>query len=156
VRNAFYGVTLSKILPRLGWAKPLVAHLVIDETTAMAVAQTGRQAQRYAFFATGSILFVLWQIGSLGGALVGATIDTTAFGLDVAAPAAFVALLWPSLRTPRARAVALGGGLLAFVLIPVAPAGVPVIAAAVVAVIGGLTERGRPAPDAPGPAEAVS
>jgi 4-azaleucine resistance transporter AzlC len=145
VRNAFYGVTLSEILPKLGWKKPLVAHLVIDETTAMAVGQQHRWAQRYAFFATGLILFVLWQTGSLIGALVGASIGTQAFGLDVAAPAAFAALLWPSLTTTRARLVAIAGGALAFALIPVAPAGVPVIAAAVVAVVGGLTEGHPPA-----------
>lgn len=146
VRNSFYSVTMSEILPKLGWKKLLVAHLVIDETTAMAVGQQHRWAQRYAFFATGLILFVLWQAGSLAGALVGATIDTQAFGLDVAAPAAFAALLWPSLTTTRAKVVALCGALLAFGLIPVAPAGVPVIAAAVVAVVGGLTECRPPSP----------
>lgn len=151
VRNAFYGVTMSEILPRLGWRKPLVAHLVIDETTAMAVAQKERWAARYAFFATGLILFTLWQTGSLVGALVGASIDPSAFGLDVAAPAAFAALLWPSLKTTRARVVALVGAAVAFALIPLAPAGVPVIAAAVVAMIGGLSERRPPAGHAPEP-----
>ena len=147
VRNAFYGVRLSDILSGLGWRRPAVAHLVIDETTAMAVAQKRPDDQRYAFYATGLILFVLWQSGTVIGALVGGVIDTKAFGLDVAAPAAFAALLWPALVSVRARLVALAGALLAFLLIPIAPAGVPVIAAAVVAVVGGLTQRTPPPPD---------
>lgn len=143
VRNAFYGVRLAGMLRPHGWRKPLVAQLVIDETTAMSVAQKDPRAQRYAFYATGVVLFVLWQLGSLVGALIGHGIDTQAFGLDVAAPAAFLALLWPALTTWRARGVAVASGLLAFLLIPVAPAGVPVIATVVVAVAAGVTQRDR-------------
>lgn len=141
VRNTFYGVRLSKTLGRLGLRRLFVAQLVIDETTAMAVAQRHPAAQRYAFYATGCIMFVLWQGGSLVGVLIGRGIDAEVFGLDVAAPAAFLALLWPTLTTWRARLVAVLAGALAFLLIPVAPAGVPVIATAVVAVVGGLTKR---------------
>ncbi len=140
VRNAFYGVTISEIVHPRGWTKPLVAHLVIDETTAMAVGQKSPAAQRYAFFATGIILFILWQLGTFVGALVGAAIDPKSFGLDVAAPAAFIALLWPALTTTRAKLVAAGGGLVAFLLIPITSAGVPVIAAAIVALVMGMME----------------
>jgi predicted branched-subunit amino acid permease len=79
----------------------------------------------------------------LVGAVLGAPIDPQRFGLDAAAPAVCLALLWPALRTHSGKIVALLGGLVAFVLIPVAPAGVPVIAAAGVAVAAGLV--GRPA-----------
>ncbi len=141
VRNSFYGVRLAGMLQARGWRRLLVAHLVIDETAAMAVAQRGRAAQRYAFYATGLILFVLWQTGSLAGVLIGRGIDAPAFGLDVAAPAAFLALLWPALAGWRARAVALAAGAVAFGLIPVAPAGIPIIASALVALIAGLAPR---------------
>lgn len=146
VRNSFYGVRLAQTLGPLRWRRPLVAQLVIDETAAMALAQRGRPAQRYAFYATGFILFVLWQAGSLLGALIGRGIDAKAFGLDVAAPAAFVALLWPALGTWRARVVALAAALVAFLLIPVAPAGIPVIATAAVALAAGLAVRTDRAP----------
>jgi 4-azaleucine resistance transporter AzlC len=141
VRNAFYGVPLSQILQPRGWRRLGTAHFVIDETTAMAVGQPTRPAQRYAFWATGLILFALWQLGSLTGALVGTAIDPADFGLEAAAPAVFLALLWPSLRRRDGRLVALAGAAVALALVPVAPAGVPVIAAAGVALVAGL--RGR-------------
>ncbi len=145
VRNGFYGVTMSEFLSPHGLARLSTAHFVIDETTGMALGQSTTRARRYAFWATGLILFALWQVGSLGGALLGGAIDPTTFGLDVASPAVFLALLWPSLRRAEARWVALGGAGLALVLVPIAPAGVPVIAAAGVALAAGFT-RVRAAP----------
>jgi 4-azaleucine resistance transporter AzlC len=146
VRNAFYGVPMSAVLAPRGLARVWTAHFVIDETTAMAVGQSSVRAKRYAFWATGLILFVLWQFGTLAGALVGSAIDPDAFGLDAAAPAVYLALLWPALKAPRARWVAVAGALLAVALIPLAPAGVPVVAAAGVAIVAGLLPtRGRSA-----------
>jgi 4-azaleucine resistance transporter AzlC len=147
VRNAFYGVPLSEILHPRGLARLWTAHFVIDETTAMAVGQATPRARRYAFWATGLILFCLWQLGSLSGALlvgggVGTAVDPAAFGLDAAAPAVFLALLWPRLRRREARWVALSGAGLALILVPLAPPGVPVLAAAAAALAGGLIRTG--------------
>jgi 4-azaleucine resistance transporter AzlC len=150
VRNAFYGVTLTKILKPRGWQRLWTAHFVIDETTAMAVGQSTRRQQRYAFWATGLILCACWQTGSLVGALVGTALDPAAFGLDAAAPAVFLALLWPALRQSANRWVALAGAGLALALVPLVPPGVPIIAAAGVAVVAGLSfsrrRTGQPAP----------
>src|SRR5699024_10999153 len=120
------------------WKRPVAAHLVIDESAAMAIAQPSRDSSRYAFYATGVSMFVCWQTGSLLGVLIGRGIDTQAFGLDVAAPAAFIALLWPSLTTRVARIVALTSAAVAFLLIPVVPAGVPVLLTALVALVAGF------------------
>ena len=141
VRNAFYGVPMSQILAPRGLRRLWTAHFVIDETTAMAIGQPTRPAQRYAFWATGLILFALWQLGSLAGALLGAVIDPADFGLDAAAPAVFLALLWPSLRERSARVVALAGAGVALALVPFAPPGVPVLAAAAVALVAGLRPK---------------
>ncbi|MGD7707138.1 AzlC family ABC transporter permease [Microlunatus sp. Y2014] len=146
VRNAFYGVPLSRVLRRDGWRRFTTAQLVIDESTAMSLGQPHRTSQRFAFFAGGLAVFVLWNVGTVAGALAGGAIDPERFGLGAAAPAAFLALLWPALTTAKARLVAIGGGVVAFVLIPVAPAGVPVLAAALVALAAGLTRRGEPTP----------
>ncbi len=137
VRNAFYGVPMTEILHPHGLRRLWTAHFVIDETTAMAVGQATAAGRRYAFWATGLILCALWQLGSLLGALVGSAIDPKTFGLDAAAPAVFLALLWPSMRSATARWVALGGAAAALGLLPWVPAGVPVIAAAGVAVLAG-------------------
>jgi len=138
VRNAFYGVPISEILHPPGFARLWTAHFVIDETTAMAVGQATPRARRFAFWATGLILFSLWQLGSLGGALIGSAVNPEEIGLDAAAPAVFLALLWPSLRRREARWVALGGAAIALALLPIAPPGIPVVAAAVAALAGGL------------------
>ena len=59
---------------------------------------------------------------------------------------AFLALVWPRLRTRRNRVVALAAAAVALGMVPLSPAGVPVLAAAGVAVVAGLlTGRGAPA-----------
>jgi len=146
-RNAFYGVPITRILGRAGLRGPrrlVAAHLVIDETTAMAIARDEPDEQRYAFWATGTMLFSLWNIGSLVGALASSRVgDVGALGLDAMAPAAFLALLWPRLRVATARWVAAGGALVATLLVPLVPAGLPVLAAAPIAVVAGLLPRRR-------------
>jgi 4-azaleucine resistance transporter AzlC len=139
LRNSFYGVAVTQILRPRGLRRFAAAQLVIDETTAMAVAQGEPRLKRYAFWATAGWLYTFWVLGTLGGALAGRAIDPMVLGLDAAAPATFLALLWPQLKQAGAPLVAVLGAVVAVVLIPVAPAGVPVIAAAFVAVVVGLT-----------------
>jgi 4-azaleucine resistance transporter AzlC len=142
-RNAFYGVRLTTLLRVRGWRKLLATQFVIDETTAMAVVQAGRQASRLAFWTTGLILFGFWNTGTFLGALGGdALSDPGVLGLDAAAPAAFLALLAPQVRTREPLAIAVSGAAVAVVLTPLVPAGVPVLAAGAVAVCVGLA---RPA-----------
>jgi 4-azaleucine resistance transporter AzlC len=146
VRNAFYGVPLAEVLHPRGLRRLGTAHFVIDETTAMAVGQPTPALQRYAFWTTGVVLCALWQVGTLTGALVGRAVDPSDFGLDAAAPAVFLALLWPRLREAAARRVALAGAAVAVALVPVAPQGLPVVAAAGVAVLAGLRAPRRTRP----------
>lgn len=144
LRNAFYGVPVARTLGPGGVRRFWTAHFVIDETTAMAIAQATPRAGRYAFWITGLTLYVLWTAGTLVGALIGNGIDTSALGLDAAAPAIFLALLWPQLSNQRARAVAVAAVVVALGLVPLVPAGVPIIAAAGVAIgIGLVPDRTR-------------
>lgn len=128
-RNTAYGLSVASLLPRPLVRRALASHLVIDESTAMARAQPDPAHARGAFFATGIAIFILWNIGTLAGALVGGELDPEQYGLDAMFPAAFLALLAPQLRQPGAPTLALAGALIAVVLIPLTPAGVPVIAA---------------------------
>ena len=143
LRNAFYGVPVTHILRPRGWRRMSTAHFVVDESTAMAVAQPAPRAGRYAFWATGITLYALWTLGTLAGTLIGSGIDTSALGLDTAAPAIFLALLWPQLSQEHGRAVALGAAAVVLGLIPLAPAGLPIIAAAAVAILAGLLPARR-------------
>jgi 4-azaleucine resistance transporter AzlC len=138
LRNAFYGIPVARIVQPRGVGRLWTAHFVIDETTAMAVAQSTPRSGRYAFWATGLTLYALWTLGTLAGALIGSGIDTSALGLDAAAPAIFLALLWPQLSRDRGPAIALSAVAVSLALITVVPAGVPIIAAAAVAIAAGL------------------
>src|SRR5437762_2492328 len=68
VRNAAYGLSLAPILPRRLRDRALLAHLVIDESTAMARAEDDPLAARRAFLATGISVWLCWSAGTLAGA----------------------------------------------------------------------------------------
>ncbi|MFF3487160.1 AzlC family ABC transporter permease [Streptomyces sp. NPDC002701] len=134
VRNAFYGLRLSQLLALPRAVRPFAAQWVIDETTAVALAQPTRRSVRIGFTVTGLSLYVLWNLTTLLGALGAEAIgDTDAWGLDAAGPAVFLALLAPMVRTTLERAVAALAVVLGLGLLPVLPAGVPVLVAALAA-----------------------
>lgn len=135
-RNGVYALTLADRFDGSLPKRLVAAQLTIDETTAMAVAQDEPDLQRAAFWITGITLFVCWNVGTLVGALAGQAIDPRAFGLDAALPAAFVGMLWPLLRTRRARLAAALGAAICVALIPIAPVGVPILCAVLAIVIG--------------------
>ncbi|MGW0751206.1 AzlC family ABC transporter permease [Streptomyces sp. NPDC002587] len=133
-RNAFYGLRLSQLLALPRAVRPLAAHWVIDETTAVALAQRDRRSARLGFTVTGLSLYVLWNLTTLLGALGAEAIgDTAAWGLDAAGPAVFLALLAPMLKSSTERAVAGLALVLGLGFLPVLPAGVPVLIAALAA-----------------------
>lgn len=130
-RNALYGPVVARLLPTKLPGRALGAHLMIDETTAMASVQDDEATAADAFWWTGIWLWLLWNLGSIGGALLGAVIgDPETWGLDAAFPAAFVALLAPHLRTSPGRVAAVLGAALATATVPIAPAGVPLLVGA--------------------------
>ncbi|HEV7875625.1 MAG TPA: AzlC family ABC transporter permease [Nocardioides sp.] len=145
-RNTLYGLRLAPLLQWSGWRRLLAAQLVIDESTAMAVTRPSRAAARLGFLTTGLSVFVLWNLATFGGAIAGTLLgDPRTFGLDAAVGAAFMALLWPRLRDRRNQLVAVAAAAVALGIVPIAPAGVPVLAAAGVALLAGALSK-RPDP----------
>jgi branched chain amino acid efflux pump len=143
VRNAAYGLSLAPILPGRLRDRALLAHLVIDESTAMARAEDDPGTARQAFLATGVSVWLGWNAGTLVGAVVGGGLgDPRTLGLDAMFPAAFLALLAPQLRRRGAPAAAIVGATIALAALPVAPAGLPVIAAIAGVVPGALVAKG--------------
>jgi len=141
-RNALYGVRLSSLLGERGPRRALAAHFVIDETTAMAIARDAPTESRFAFWATGIALFTLWNLGTLAGALATHAIpDPKALGLDAAPPAAFLALLAPRLRAREPMAIALGAGVVALVVLPYVPPGIPLLIVATLVALFGVFRR---------------
>jgi 4-azaleucine resistance transporter AzlC len=136
-RNTVYALSMAPTLRVTGIRRLAAAELTIDESTAMALAHPEPpSAARHAFWATGISVYILWNIGTLLGALGAAAIgDPATLGLDAAIPAAFLALLWPRLVNRSMWALAVAGGVVAIALTPFLRPGLPVLAAGLVALI---------------------
>ncbi|HEY5248879.1 MAG TPA: AzlC family ABC transporter permease [Dermatophilaceae bacterium] len=144
-RNGIYGLQMSRLLRVKGLRRVPAAQLTIDESTAVAIAQPEPAAQRLGFWGTGLSVYVLWNLTTILGAIVGNALgDPRQYGLDAAAPAAFCALLWPRLKAGDARAVAAVAAVIALALAPHAPAGIPVLVAALAAIVAGLLPPRKP------------
>ena len=136
--NARYiaiSLTVASIF-RGGRARRLVeSQLIVDESWALS-GRSGR-FEWPILVGSGLLLYVLW-VGStaLGTVLGDALGDPDSLGLDAAFAALFLALLAPYLRGRRAIQAAALSALVTLVLTPVAPAGVPIVAAATACLIG--------------------
>jgi predicted branched-subunit amino acid permease len=138
-RNALYGLRLVSLLDVAGLRRFFAAQFVIDETTAMAIGRDTSKAGRLAFWATGFVLFALWNLGTVIGAVATQVFpDPKALGLDAAPPAAFLALIAPRLRAREPVAIALAAGVVALALVPFVPPGVPLLVVAVLVIAYGL------------------
>lgn len=145
VRNLFYGLALAPVLRLRAWLLLPAAHLVSDESVAMALGPSARLAAQRAYWTTGLVVFACWNVSTLIGALGGSLVaDPAILGLDAAPGAAFLALVWPRLAEWRHRLVFVAAGLGAAVLTPVLSSGLPVVLAASAALLVVLpTERSR-------------
>jgi predicted branched-subunit amino acid permease len=143
-RNALYGIQMAPILEVRGVRRFLSAHITIDESTGVALSQKPRgiAAMRVGFWVTGLSVFVFWNVFTLLGALGSKALGNPAsWGLDGAVPAVFLGLLWPRLETTFLRVVAATSMVFAVLVTPWLPAGLPIIATALVAVVMGWRAR---------------
>jgi predicted branched-subunit amino acid permease len=141
LRNGLYAVRMGPIVGGPWWRRMLAAPFTIDESTAVGTAQPSLRAQRLGFWVTGLGIYVGWNLTTLAGALLGDLVgDVRHYGLDAAAAAAFLGLLWPRLRARQPVAVAIAAAVVAALLVPTLPPGIPVLAAAAVAIVVGITD----------------
>jgi predicted branched-subunit amino acid permease len=138
IRNAVYGMQMNVLLRPRGWRRLAAAHVTIDESLATSTGQTDPLEQKRGFWVAGVGIFVLWNAFTLIGALAGDALgDPKQWGLDGAAVAAFLALLWPRLRSREAGAIAAACALATVLTVPLVPPGVPILVAAIVAALIG-------------------
>ncbi|MFT4298690.1 MAG: AzlC family ABC transporter permease [Aeromicrobium sp.] len=132
-RNAFYGISLAHRLRVRGGRRLATAHLVIDESTAMAITRPTDRLARLGFYWTGLTIFLVWNLTTAAGAVAGTSIgDPEAIGLDGAVVAAFLGLLWPRLDSAGARLLGVTAAALALLLVPFTAPGLPIM-------LGGLS-----------------
>jgi 4-azaleucine resistance transporter AzlC len=116
---------------------------VVDASWALANRGDGR-FDRHTLFGSSAAQYLTWQTGTVIGAFAGGVLpDPEALGIDVVFPAFFLALLVGELRDAEAGAVAVGGAIVAVVLGLLAPAGIGILAASVIALVGLRTPRAQ-------------
>ncbi len=130
VRSLAFGVIMAPALVGAIWKRAALSQLMIDEATAVGTEPTDLAHRRYGYLAGGLGVFAVWNITTIIGFVVASEADDliTDLGLDVAGPAAFLALLWPRLAQAQQLVTAVVGGAIAVALVPLAPAGVPILA----------------------------
>jgi 4-azaleucine resistance transporter AzlC len=137
--NARYlpiGVSVARFLLGGPLQRFAQAQLVVDESWAIA-SRGGGTFDAHRLVGAGIVLWLAWVAGTIIGVIGGEALgDPAALGLDAAFPALFLALLIPQLIGRREVAAAVLGAGIAIALVPLAPAGVPIIAAAGAALIG--------------------
>jgi 4-azaleucine resistance transporter AzlC len=135
-RYAPIGITVAESFRGRFVRRLAEAQLVIDESWALSGGGTPG-FDKGVLLGAGAALWVAWTGGTAAGALLGGVIgNPSSFGLDGAFAALFLALLASQLRSRRAVVAATGGALIAAVLTPVAPPGIPILAASLAALAG--------------------
>ncbi len=147
-RNGLYGIAMSKHLTGSWLRRSFVAQLTIDESTAMGLGQDDPDDIEGGFLAGGIAVFIFWNLGTLLGAVGGSSIgDPNILGLDAAFPAGFISLAAPALRHRPGRIAAATGAVIAIVALPFTRPGVPILLAALGAVVALLVAGPPPRVD---------
>jgi 4-azaleucine resistance transporter AzlC len=130
------GIALAPSLPGGPLKRAAQGQPLVDASWAMAARGDGT-FDRWFLFGASALQYVTWVCGTIAGVLGGHVLgDPHRLGLDAIFPTFFLALLIAELRDGRARFVAGAGALIALALVPIAPAGVPVLAASAAALVG--------------------
>jgi predicted branched-subunit amino acid permease len=136
VRNGFYAIRMNPVLSVRALLKPVAAQLTIDESNAVSLlGEPDRKKERLGFWLSGIAVFVFWNVFTFVGAVVGSQLgNPTDWGLDAAAAAAFLGLIWPRLNQSKLLVLAVASAFVATSLSVVLPAGIPVLLTALLAV----------------------
>ena len=130
------GIALAPSLPGGPWRRAAQGQTVVDSSWALAHRGDGT-FDRWLLFGTTVPQYAAWTLGSVVGAVSGDLLgDTERLGLDAIYPVFFLSLLIAELRDSTSRRVALAGALVALALVPLAPPGIPILAASAVALVG--------------------
>lgn len=126
-----FGILAMSLIPRLphgGFRRTVAALNAFDPNVAVAVQQPTPEGVEREFWRTTAGMMIGWFAGIAVGTFLGDVLgDTQRLGLDAVFPAALLAIIGNLLRTKDGRIAGVAGGVLCLVLLPVAPAGLPII-----------------------------
>ena len=145
LRSLAYGVVMTPYLTGPRWKRAFDSQLMIDESVAIGTAAKSPGLVRYGYRFGGLSVFVIWNISTAVGALIGSNAGDLIekFGIDAAIPASFLALVWPRLGDREQLSIAALGAIIAMVLIPIAPPGIPILASALASVLALRKQSGK-------------
>jgi predicted branched-subunit amino acid permease len=127
-RFGILAVSLAPRLPEGVWRRALASVNAFDPNVAIAVQQPTPEKVQLEFWRTTAGMFLGWFSGIAVGSWLGNVIgDAQRLGLDAVFPAALLAIIANLLRTRDGGISGIMGGLICLVLIPIAPAGLPII-----------------------------
>jgi 4-azaleucine resistance transporter AzlC len=130
------GIAIAPWLPHGSLGRALRGQALIDASWALANRGGGRFDTTFLVGST-LVQYPAWVIGTVVGVLAGSSIgNPDTLGLDAIFPAFFLGLLLNEIRRPGAPVVSAVGAAIALVLVPLTPAGVPIIAAALAVAVG--------------------
>ena len=138
------GISIAPALDGPTWKRFLYAQLAVDESWAIAHTGGGR-FDKGLLIGAGLTLYLSWIVGTSGGVAAGGFLgDPARLGLDAAFPALFLVLVPSCLRERDARWAALGGAAVAVTLVPLAPAGIPILVAVIPPLLIGVSRGTGP------------
>ena len=129
------GFAIAPSLHTVAWKRAATGALMADASFAVAHrsgADFDIPALRWAF----PLQYAGWLAGTVAGVLGAGAVDPAAIGLDVMFPVFYLSLLLPELAGARTVAATVLAAGVALALVPLTPAGVPVVAAAATALLG--------------------
>ncbi|HEV3055543.1 MAG TPA: AzlC family ABC transporter permease [Solirubrobacteraceae bacterium] len=129
------GIAIAPWLRENAFGRAIRAQAIVDASWAMSHQGEGRYDPDFLLGAT-IAQYPMWVLGTVAGVLIGPSLDAKALGLDAILPTFFFGLLIAELGKPHAKLVAALGAVVAAVLIPLTPAGIPIVAASLVALVG--------------------
>jgi branched chain amino acid efflux pump len=155
VRHLLYGLSLGRVFHLTRRQRPVAAYFLTDE--AFGVAASAKERSFPFLMGIELSLFTMWNLATLGGFLLGATLpDPAQLGVDLIFPLAFLALLVPLIRTRVELVVALAAGALAYALQQGLPGGLPILITGVAgSLLGAFLTREVPADATIDPTDAV-
>src|SRR5205085_4712451 len=136
VRYAPISISVGSLFGGAGPKRLVQSQLIVDESWALA-SRGGDRFDRNVLLGAGLLLYPTWVAGTALGVLgAGVLGNPSRLGLDAAFPALFLALLLPQLRGRRALTAAVAAAAIALALVPVVPAGIPIVAASAACLVG--------------------
>ncbi|MEA5386982.1 AzlC family ABC transporter permease [Haloarculaceae archaeon H-GB11] len=142
LRMMMYSASIAPYFRRLAApTKWIAAYLLTDQAYAVSIAEfrqttPGERSRKWFYFGAAVTLWVPWQIVTVVGALVGASVPE-GLSLEFAIPLTFMALLVPTLDGRSTEIAALVGGGVA-VVAAVFPFNLGLITAALLGVASGV------------------